>query len=210
MTREGAAPGAGVAQVLGHPLVARLARRLAARAPVVAAGDALTRHAAVALVLRIGGGGHVELLLIERAARDGDPWSGHMALPGGRHQDGESLLQTAVRETREETALDLDHDGAILGQLDDVAPRTVALPPLVITPFVAATTGAAELRCSDEVADAFWMPVEELRAPGVAHDTLVEVAGGSRRVPCFEYRGHIIWGLTERVLQQFLALTASD
>ena len=78
---------------------------------------------------------------------------------------------------------------------------------LVPTPFVAVTSGAREVTRTDEVAEAFWMPVPMLRAPGVARDVMLELTGGPRRVASFQYRGYTIWGLTERILRQFLALT---
>ncbi|HEU5170288.1 MAG TPA: NUDIX domain-containing protein, partial [Gemmatimonadales bacterium] len=76
------------------------------------------------------------LLLIRRAERAGDPWSGQMGLPGGRHHPGDpDLLATAIRETEEEVGLALDASRCI-GVLDDVAPRTPDLPPIAVRPFV--------------------------------------------------------------------------
>jgi 8-oxo-dGTP pyrophosphatase MutT (NUDIX family) len=172
--------------------------------------DRRARRAAVALILRVGGSEQVELLLIKRATWEGDPWSGQIALPGGRHEGGETLVQTAVREAREETAIDLARDGVILGPLDDVQPHSVVLPRLVITPFVGAVGGVGEVTQSEEVAEAFWMPVNALRAPGAAREVILELAGGPRRMPSFQYRGYTIWGLTERILEQFLALTTDE
>lgn len=207
MPAEHAARSVALERVLAQPFIARLARRLTETTPTVIGLEPGARRAAVALILRVAGDRQVELLMIKRAAWEGDPWSGQMALPGGRHESGESPLQTAVRETREETALDLEHDGVILGRLDDVAPGAVLLPRLVITPFVAAIDGAHALTWNDEVAEAFWMPVEELRAPGASREAVVELSSGPRRVACFQYRGYTIWGLTERILRRFLALT---
>src|SRR5204863_9089886 len=93
------------------------------------------RPAAVSLVLVEGAEG-AELLLIKRAERAGDPWSGQIALPGGRQDPGDAdLLATAVRETREETGVDLA-TAERLGILDDLAPRTASLPPVIVRPFV--------------------------------------------------------------------------
>ena len=196
-------------RVLAQPFVTHLARRLANRAPSAIAVDGDTRRAAVALILRMDDASAMELLLIKRAAWEGDPWSGHVALPGGRQEAGETLEQTAVRETREETGLDLVLNGAMLGQLDDVQPRATLVPRFVITPFVAVTSGAGRVTGSDEVAEAFWIPVEVLRAPGVAREAMLELTGGPRRVSSFQYRDYTIWGLTERILQPFMALSAA-
>ena len=56
--------------------------------------------AAVALILNGN-----KFLLIKRADQEGDPWSGHMALPGGHRENGETCEQAAIRETMEETGL---------------------------------------------------------------------------------------------------------
>ena len=197
------------ARVLARPDVARLAERLRTRPPrgiEVGPGD---RRAAVALLLRARDREPVELLMIKRATYASDPWSGHFALPGGRQEPGETLEQTAVREIREETALDLSRDGLLLGRLDDLQPRTVALPRLVITPFVGAIGGDGALTLSDEVAEAFWVPLDALRAPEATRDVVLELTGGPRRVPTFQHGGRTIWGLTERILRQFLALTST-
>ncbi|HSC33089.1 MAG TPA: CoA pyrophosphatase [Gemmatimonadaceae bacterium] len=198
------------ASVLVRPLVARLLERLQTRATVEIETGAEGRRAAVALVLRAREREPVELLMIKRATYAGDPWSGHFALPGGRQEPGETIEQTVVRETREETALDLSRNGAILGRLDDVQPRTVALPRFVITPFVVVVAGDAALTLSDEVAEAFWIPVDALRAPEATREVVLEMTGGPRRMPTFQHGGRTIWGLTERILRQFLALTSTE
>src|ERR1700741_4973269 len=96
------------------------------------------RLASIALVLRLGSLGEPELLMIKRAEMEGDPWSGHIACPGGRMEPRDrDLEQTAIRETWEETGVDLERHGRILGTLDDIRPRSPHLPPLVIRPFVA-------------------------------------------------------------------------
>src|SRR2546421_732987 len=86
--------------------------------PAAAAG---ARPAAVSLVLVEGPRG-VDLLLIRRAERPDDPWSGQIALPGGRQDpDDVDLLATAARETREETGVELA-SAERLAVLDDLAP----------------------------------------------------------------------------------------
>ncbi len=199
-----------IGPVMASLLVSRLAERLRRRTPKGIDLGTDGRRAAVALVLRARKLEEVELLMIKRATYAGDPWSGHFALPGGRQEPGETIEQTAVRETLEETALDLSHSGAILGRLDDVEPRTVALPRLVITPFVGVAAGDGSLTLSDEVAEAFWIPVDALRAPDATREVVLELTGGPRRVPAFQHPGGTIWGLTERILRQFLALTSTE
>ena len=76
--------------------------------------------AAVALVLREHAS-DLELLFIQRAKHPKDPWSGHMAFPGGRMDPGDPDGKGAARrETLEELALDLERDGELLGRLSDL------------------------------------------------------------------------------------------
>ena len=140
--------------VLAHPDVARLAIRLAQRPGRTLEPHGSTRLAAIALVLRPTAQGEPELLMIKRAEMEQDPWSGHIACPGGRMDpDDRDLEQTAVRETREETGIDLARDGRILGTLDDISPRSPALPPLIIRPFVAVVTPDVTIVPNPEVAE---------------------------------------------------------
>ncbi len=199
----------GIERVLGHPMVRRVTRALAQRVPRSMELDAVTRRAAVALILRLGDDELLELLMIRRAEYEGDPWSGHIALPGGREEPYDrTLVETAVRETREETSLDIARDGELIGRLDDLGPHSAPLPPIAITPFLVAYGASGIVRLSDEVAEAFWVPVEALRDPRASREIVLELTGGPRRVSSFEHEGRIIWGLTERILRQFIALAA--
>lgn len=161
-------------------------------------------RAAVALVLRVGVDG-LEILLIKRAERADDPWSGHVALPGGREEatDG-SLEATAIRETREEIGLDLLEVGEILGALDDLAPRS-APRAIVVRPFVAVLKAEAPLVLSDEVAAAFWVPLATLTARDAVTESTVRVGGADRRVTSFLHGEYVVWGMTERILRQLLS-----
>jgi 8-oxo-dGTP pyrophosphatase MutT (NUDIX family) len=161
-------------------------------------------QAAVAVVLRPGAG--LELLLIKRAQSERDPWSGHMALPGGRRDvDDEDLLTTAVRETREETGVDLARQGRSLGRLDVVAPVSPRLPKLTISPFVFGVVRGAEARvASHEIEQVYWVPVDRLRDPGTRGTVEIPLPGGPRHFPCYHVADEVVWGLTHRILTQFL------
>jgi 8-oxo-dGTP pyrophosphatase MutT (NUDIX family) len=144
--------------------------------------------------------------MIKRAEHESDPWSGHVACPGGRKEPGDrDLEQTAIRETWEETGVDLGRAGRILGTLDDLSPRTPVLPPIVIRPFVAAVPARVELIQSPEVAAAFWVPLTALRTTASWGTGTVTVRGVQRTVPTFTHGEYLVWGLTERVLKQLLA-----
>ncbi|MDX2182569.1 MAG: CoA pyrophosphatase [Gemmatimonadaceae bacterium] len=193
---------------LAHPVLARVGSALADYTASLAEAEATVRRAAVAVVLRPAVD-DVELLLIQRAEYAGDPWSGQIALPGGRaNPDDASLVHTAMRETLEETALDLAASGRLLGTLDELYPRTPVLPPIVVRPHVFAYTGDAPLAPSAEVARAFWVPLRTLRNPATTQESRIRVREAWWRVPSFVVDGKVIWGMTERMLRQFLALSA--
>lgn len=193
--------------LLAHPDVARLAHALALSPGRAVADEPGRKWAAIALTFRMGDAGDPELLMIKRAEHVGDPWSGHVAVPGGRMDPEDTdLAQTAIRETLEETGIDLARAGRILGTLDDVAPRTPYLPPISIRPFVVAAGGALTITPSAEVAGFFWVPLAAIRDDRAWGTSSVLVRGEPRDELTFTYRGHVVWGLTHRVLRQLVSL----
>lgn len=181
-----------------------LASRPAALAGT-ATGDGL--FAAVALVLRPAPA-DVELLLIRRAVFAGAPWSGHMALPGGKvSPEDTDELAAAVRETREEVGIDVLARGELLGRLDDVT-RAGSEFTLRISPFVFAVPEGQAVVPNREVAESHWVPLALLSHPASAIEHLhpIPAAGQVRPYPAIGYRGRVIWGLTYRVLRGFLAI----
>jgi 8-oxo-dGTP pyrophosphatase MutT (NUDIX family) len=194
--------------LLAHPDVARLALRLAGQRGKTIDAEPPMRYAAIALVLRPSLDGDPELLMIKRAEAEGDPWSGHIACPGGRMDPTDRDLEhTAIRETWEETGIDLARDGRILGTLDDMSPRTATLPPLVIRPFVAVVKPEVSIVSSLEVAEAFWVPMAAIRETQRWGRGSVAISGvGEREVDVFRHGDYTVWGLTHRALTQFLAL----
>jgi 8-oxo-dGTP pyrophosphatase MutT (NUDIX family) len=199
--------------VLEHPEIARLASVLAATpgAEIAVPDGPDVMQAAVALVLRAGGDGELEMLLIKRAEFDGDPWSGHVALPGGRREPADtSLERTAVRETWEETSIDIARDGRILGTLDDLSPRIPTLQPLIVRPFVVAVVPDVTIVESPEVAAAFWVPLAALRTETAWISAEVSAQGRRLTVPAFSHGDYVVWGLTERILRAFLHLATGE
>jgi 8-oxo-dGTP pyrophosphatase MutT (NUDIX family) len=165
-------------------------------------------QAAVAAVLRTGAEG-TEVLLIERALRVGDRWSGQVSLPGGRANATDTdLVATAVRETSEEVGLDLGTHGRLLGALP-VRPAMAAgrRLELTITPFVYALVREPILTpAAAEVASVFWFPLEAARDGRWDGRHLVVHDGRENALPCWRYEGRGIWGLTHAMLSELVAL----
>jgi 8-oxo-dGTP pyrophosphatase MutT (NUDIX family) len=196
--------------------VQRLQGRLdpAGDSQVPAAEEGLT-HAAVTLLLRPSGGAggdvtgdSAEILFIKRAKRAGDPWSGHLAFPGGRaEKEDATLLEVAMREAAEEVGIDARQGGRLLGRLPTVRPLSTRIPSITVTPFVALAPQDAVPRVqSSEVEEAFWMPLAVLRRTGRSAAVRWEARDGTREFPAFPSPKGPIWGITERILSQFLAL----
>ncbi len=173
-------------------------------------------HAAVMLLLRPAWGDagsdatgdSADILFIKRASRAGDPWSGHLAFPGGRAEERDAtLVEIAMRETAEEVAIDTRDGGRLLGRLPTLRPLSTRLPSIAVTPFVAlAPPGAVARPQPQEVEEAFWMPLETLRRTGPSVSVRWETGDGTRELPAFPSPKGPIWGITERILSQFLAL----
>jgi 8-oxo-dGTP pyrophosphatase MutT (NUDIX family) len=163
--------------------------------------------AAVAVVLRATMH-DLELLLIKRAHNAGDPWSGHIALPGGRHDAADdSLLETAIREAHEETAVTLAANGStgLLGRLETVAPRSARLPRLTVVPFVFGVPGDTCARAdSHEVERIRWVSLGRLRDPDVAGTVDIALPRGVQSFPCLRLGDDVVWGLTYRILSNLL------
>ena len=160
----------------------------------------------MAIILRVAPGAEAEdaeLLLIRRADHPTDVWSGHMAMPGGRRSPGDaSTLVTAIREVREEVAIDLEADATLLTRLPDVpamtgGPRT----GLVIAPFVFALRTDVRPIANAEVAEIVWTRVGSL-ARGESRSIFpYDYQGTKHDLPCYRLGERVVWGLTFQMLQ---------
>jgi len=188
--------------------LATVRRALAAHRPT-AADQPGTQLAAVALMLAPAGP-DLEALFIRRAVRADDPWSGQVGLPGGRAEPRDAdLLATAVRETREEVAVDLG-GAERLGILDDIYPRTPVLPPVVVRPFVFGLARRPRVTAGVEVDSAFWVSLGALLDPGARRDVTLDVRGVSRTFPAYVLGRDVIWGMTERILTSFITAVSEQ
>ena len=151
----------------------------------------------MAAVLRDGEHGP-EALFIRRGERIGDPWSGHMAFPGGRREPSDrDLFDTALRETREELGLDLTN-ARMLGRLDDVETHQRGL---VVRPYVFELRDTPTLTVPNaEVAEALWAPLPPLFRGERDTTYAYEHEGRAYQFPGYDLEGRVVWGLTYRML----------
>lgn len=163
------------------------------------------RQAAVTILLREQRE-KAEILIIKRADHPNDPWSGHLALPGGRADESDPhLLATAARETWEEVGIKLDYENHYVGRLETLLPVNPRLPKIEITPMIAITTQEVTLELSDEVANAFWMPVQSLRESGLSDVFRFKTPEAILKYPAYPSPFGPIWGITQRILTEFLS-----
>lgn len=182
------------------PRAAQLEAALRDRPHPVHQGAAL--EAAVMVLLH----GH-DLLLVRRQVREGDKWSGHMGLPGGRHDpEDATLLDTALRETREEVGLDPLEHGRLLGSLGTYVAAHRQRGDTNIAVFVTALDRKPPLELSDELVAAYWVDLDTLV---LAHGTATVREVGDpvpAYVPHVDGERLIVWGITYGILERLRAL----
>ncbi len=167
--------------------------------------DQTVPRAAVAAILRTGTRG-TELLFIQRASREGDPWSGQMAFPGGKTEPGDQTPEaTAVRETQEELALTLepDHSIGLVSELD--GGRATNRLVLVSAHGYWLDGPQPALEPNYEVADTIWMPLEDLADPNRLIDYHYPPAGASFPGIQFDDPDQVLWGLTLRFVSDLFS-----
>lgn len=172
----------------------------------------LVQEAAVAVVLRGTSAEDAEVLLVRRALKTGDPWSGHMALPGGRRAPEDAdLLATALRETHEEVGVQLARDQSI-GMLPPVftvaparsAPLGLKGLPMIVRPHVLVVASPVECMLSAEVTAVRWVPLAALREPAHRTTRPWRFVGVRWAAPAWNLDGDIVWGLTHQMLTRLV------
>lgn len=168
--------------------------------------DALTASIAVPIRLCNTGEG-LELLYLLRAQRGGDPWSGHISFPGGKiDASDKGPLETAIRETREETSLDLTQAECVC-RLDDQATHLSKVHVAAFVFYLSNEPGLS-LSLNHEIQRAFWVPLADLMDENRYVTTVVSGEWGKREVPAIDLpgdEGPVLWGLTYRFTAQILA-----
>ena len=165
------------------------------------------RRAGVALILKAFST-ELHVMFIRRALRDSDPWSGHIAFPGGHHEQRDTdLLQTVIRETQEEVGINLSSNDC-LGQLPYEQPYTsLQRDDLRVWPFIFLLKYEPELTLNHEVADAIWISLDQLLSGELLTYETVNFNANEYRLPGYRLLDeHFVWGLTFRVIQRFLSI----
>lgn len=166
-------------------------------------------RASVAMILHQGDS-DIDILFIQRAAHDLDPWSGHLAFPGGKLEDGELECQAACRETFEETGIDLEQ-ARYLGRLSDIIGAN--LPVRVSCCLFGVDRMLLRPVLNDEVRDLFWITLSELRAPENHLRSTVAFDEKQFEVPAIRVSVEdkpVLWGITYRLVMQFLSLLEDE
>jgi 8-oxo-dGTP pyrophosphatase MutT (NUDIX family) len=165
--------------------------------------DEATQEAAVAAVFYGLDPRDPQLLFIQRATVEGDPWSGHVAFPGGRREDEDAtLLDTAVRETWEELGLDLS-PADYLGVLDEIGPVS-RRKPLVVQPHVFHLPELPSLTPNREVAAVHRLSLAELLANEGRGPMPFEWDGQAMELARVDFSDVRLWGMTLRIVDDLL------
>ena len=131
-----------------------------------------------------------------------------ISFPGGRQDAGETLEQTALRETEEEIGI-VASEIEVLGQLN-----SVYIPPsdFTVTPFVGWHAGVPIFQRSEEEVDQIIeVPIATLTDPAtLVHGNIVRSSGETHRIPYYAVRDHQmehkVWGATAIMLGEFIEL----
>ena len=159
------------------------------------------KRSSVAIILRQKKENH-EVLMIKRADREGDPWSGHMAFPGGRRESRDKdSYATAVRETNEEVGIVLPDCARYIGRLSDKHARPIKYNlGMFVTPFVFMLESNPDFKLNHEVASSVWIPLDFFSNAENQEEMFWQYRSRSIAVPCYKYEEFTIWGLSLSML----------
>jgi 8-oxo-dGTP pyrophosphatase MutT (NUDIX family) len=181
--------------------------RLADHSPARKLLRRLMKRSAVAMILQVREG-ELHILMIKRAEREGDPWSGHMAFPGGRMDKTDAHgYAVAVRETEEEVGLSLGPEDQCIGRLTDLNARPHrGTFGMAVSPFVFRLEREVQFTPNHEVAEVVWVPLEFLLDTDNREKMVWKYKGVEIPMPCYMYEDRRIWGLSLMMLDELLDL----
>ena len=192
-----------------HEVLPRLLTHLSQGRPSITP----EQQAAVAMILRQGKTGG-EMLVIQRAERAHDPWSGHMALPGGRSElTDNDLVDTALREVFEEVGWQLKEMAEYVGSLPAIPIRARGrFQGGSVVPLVFALQHEAPWHFNpDEVVDALWLPLAHVLSGEInAMHAYSREKGVTMSVPAYRVGHQAIWGLTYHMIGLLLEVVLED
>ena len=173
-------------------VLSRVSKRLAFAEPP----ETDLRRAAVAIM--VSEDERPSTLMIVRAVRVGDPWSGQVAFPGGKAQEGESTaVETAVRETKEEVGIDLGREGRFMGYAEASTTHTGTMR---VVPCVFALPVRLEVSPNAEVASHRWLELEGLLSSKAKSHYGLVMEGKTVSLPAIKVEDYVIWGLSHRII----------
>lgn len=176
------------------------------------------KRSSVAIVFDQQAGEGASILMIKRAEHKDDPWSGHMAFPGGRRESFDrNSLATAKREMHEEVGFDIDDaehrhlNGEWLGRLSDIrtAPR-VTSKAMVVSPYTFAVSDRPVLDANYEVAETVWIPFAFFA--DIKNRDIYELEYQQKKIalPCYRYNDKMIWGMSLLMIDEVLRIRGID
>lgn len=205
-------------RVKDMPTNSLLSEALAAAQPEKLPERHQKRRSAVAVVADKDELQDASLLLIRRAEHERDPWSGHMAFPGGRQEHFDrNGIATARREMREEVGFDIEEFEArgharVIGRLSDFSTRRRAIPiDMIVSPYVFETKQRPVLVTNYEVDDALWIPLAYFAEPANRSSLEFDFNGKHWNMPCVRYsEAHVVWGMTLKIIDELLGFAGVD
>ena len=166
--------------------------------PLKQTSESLNANAAVVVLLRAAGQ-DFNVLLVKRAENPTDKWSGQTAFPGGkRNPEDIDIKATVVRETSEETSINLLENCRFLGTMEPLS--SVEKSEMKILPFIVMQEKKQTIKLNHELTEYFWISLRELdRHKGTDNLKLGEFTA-------YKIGKHVIWGLTYNILHNLLSL----
>jgi 8-oxo-dGTP pyrophosphatase MutT (NUDIX family) len=160
-------------------------------------------EAVVAILLWDEPGRRLQTLLVQRAEREGDPWSGQIGLPGGRVKQAIETPRIALhREVEEEVGIKLEEVGVELGSLSVGHP--MRRMEMRVQPWVYGLRVKPKVSISSEIAGSFWVNLAEL--PSTKKMSEITIRNQPWSVESFVVDGKVVWGFTYRVLTELFPI----